>query len=103
MVGVGVLAIAGAAALWASRRTAAGASARQAQLEGELAVQAERTLLLESEMQARTATLEDRNRALGEALEKLRRAQDDIIRNEKLASMGRLVAGIAHEVNNPMN
>ena len=40
---------------------------------------------------------------LHDALEKLRRAQNDLIRSEKLASMGRLVAGIAHEINNPVN
>jgi signal transduction histidine kinase len=40
---------------------------------------------------------------LHETLEKLRRAQDNLVRSEKLASMGRLVAGIAHEINNPVN
>ena len=38
-----------------------------------------------------------------DALEKLRRAQDELVRSEKMASMGRLVAGIAHEINNPVN
>jgi len=47
--------------------------------------------------------LEQRNAELHDALEKLRRAQDDLVRSEKLASMGRLVAGIAHEINNPVN
>jgi len=51
----------------------------------------------------RTEVLEQRNKELHDALEKLRRAQDDLIRTEKLASMGRLVAGIAHEINNPVN
>jgi signal transduction histidine kinase len=51
----------------------------------------------------RTEVLEQRNGELREALEKLRRAQDDLVRTEKLASMGRLVAGIAHEINNPVN
>ena len=58
---------------------------------------------LEREVRRRTEVLEQRNRELHEALEKLRRAQDDLIRSEKLASMGRLVAGIAHEINNPVN
>ena len=51
----------------------------------------------------RTEVLEQRNAELHDALEKLRRAQDDLVRSEKLASMGRLVAGIAHEINNPVN
>jgi signal transduction histidine kinase len=58
---------------------------------------------LEREVRRRTEVLEQRNVELREALEKLRRAQDDLIRTEKLASMGRLVAGIAHEINNPVN
>jgi signal transduction histidine kinase len=58
---------------------------------------------LEREVRRRTEVLEQRNVELHDALEKLRRAQDDLVRGEKLASMGRLVAGIAHEINNPVN
>ena len=58
---------------------------------------------LEREVRRRTEVLEQRNTELRDALEKLRRAQDDLVRSEKLASMGRLVAGIAHEINNPVN
>jgi signal transduction histidine kinase len=58
---------------------------------------------LEREVRRRTEVLEQRNLELRDALEKLRRAQDDLVRTEKLASMGRLVAGIAHEINNPVN
>ncbi|HVZ86540.1 MAG TPA: ATP-binding protein [Polyangia bacterium] len=58
---------------------------------------------LEREVRRRTEVLEQRNRELHDALEKLRRAQDNLVRSEKLASMGRLVAGIAHEINNPVN
>jgi signal transduction histidine kinase len=58
---------------------------------------------LEREVRRRTEVLEQRNVELRDALEKLRRAQDDLVRSEKLASMGRLVAGIAHEINNPVN
>ena len=58
---------------------------------------------LEREVRRRTEALEQRNAELFEAMEKLRRAQDNLVRSEKLASMGRLVAGIAHEINNPVN
>ena len=58
---------------------------------------------LEREVRRRTEALEQRNVELRDALDKLRRAQDNLIRSEKLASMGRLVAGIAHEINNPVN
>jgi two-component system, NtrC family, sensor kinase len=58
---------------------------------------------LEREVRRRTEALEQKNAELYAALEKLRRAQDNLVRSEKLASVGRLVAGIAHEINNPIN
>ncbi len=58
---------------------------------------------LEREVRRRTEALEKRNAELRDALEKLEQAKDDLVRSEKLASMGRLVAGIAHEINNPVN
>ncbi|HTL33495.1 MAG TPA: ATP-binding protein [Kofleriaceae bacterium] len=58
---------------------------------------------LERAVQMRTADLARKNRELAEALDKLGRAQEQIVRSEKLASIGQLVAGIAHEINNPVN
>ncbi|NVB79635.1 MAG: HAMP domain-containing histidine kinase [Kofleriaceae bacterium] len=58
---------------------------------------------LERAVQMRTADLARKNRELAETLDKLGRAQDQIVRSEKLASIGQLVAGIAHEINNPVN
>ena len=58
---------------------------------------------LERAVQMRTADLARKNRELAEALDKLRTAQDQLVRSEKLASIGQLVAGIAHEINNPVN
>jgi two-component system NtrC family sensor kinase len=45
----------------------------------------------------------DRNLKLGEALEKLQLAQQKLVQSERLAAVGELAAGIAHEVNNPVN
>src|SRR6187401_298786 len=58
---------------------------------------------LERAVQRRTADLAKKNRELAETLEKLTRAQDQLVRSEKMASIGQLVAGIAHEINNPVN
>jgi signal transduction histidine kinase len=58
---------------------------------------------LERAVQRRTADLAKKNRELAETLEKLTRAQDQLVRAEKMASIGQLVAGIAHEINNPVN
>ena len=44
-----------------------------------------------------------KNKELAGSLEKLKATQDQLIRQEKLASMGKLSAGIAHEIRNPLN
>jgi signal transduction histidine kinase len=58
---------------------------------------------LERKVEARTADLAKANQELREALDSLTRTQDQLVRSEKLASIGQLVAGIAHELNNPIN
>ena len=47
--------------------------------------------------------LQNRTEELSRSLEDLRTAQDRLIQTEKLASLGQLTAGIAHEIKNPMN
>ena len=47
--------------------------------------------------------VEARTRELANSLEELRAAQDRLIQTEKLASLGQLTAGIAHEIKNPLN
>ncbi|MBF0287558.1 MAG: PAS domain S-box protein [SAR324 cluster bacterium] len=44
-----------------------------------------------------------RTRELQDSLEQLRRTQDQLIVQEKLASLGTITAGIAHEIKNPLN
>src|SRR5829696_2074246 len=47
--------------------------------------------------------VEARTRELAKSLEELRAAQDRLVQTEKLASLGQLTAGIAHEIKNPLN
>jgi signal transduction histidine kinase len=60
------------------------------------AVIAIENLRLFDEVQART-------KELATSLEELRTAQDRLVQTEKLASLGQLTAGIAHEIKNPLN
>ena len=48
-------------------------------------------------------SVEARTRELAKSLEDLRTAQDRLVQTEKLASLGQLAAGIAHEIKNPLN
>ncbi|MGA9036159.1 MAG: GAF domain-containing protein, partial [Pseudolabrys sp.] len=48
-------------------------------------------------------SVEARTRELASSLDELRTAQDRLVQTEKLASLGQLTAGIAHEIKNPLN
>ncbi|MDJ0508598.1 MAG: AAA family ATPase [Crocosphaera sp.] len=58
---------------------------------------------LEKKVQLRTKEIQERNQQLNTTLAKLKATQDQIIAQEKLASLGALTAGIAHEIKNPLN
>lgn len=56
----------------------------------------EQNMVLEEKVKQRTAALEESN-------EHLKRTQVQLVSSEKMASLGQLTAGIAHEINNPVN
>ena len=56
-----------------------------------------------SELGRVNGDLVERNRDLDETLRKLRSAQEDLVRSERLAATGKMTAQLAHEVNNPIH
>jgi signal transduction histidine kinase len=58
---------------------------------------------LQREVAIRTAELRSTNSSLEKAYNDIKEAQSQLINAEKMASLGQLTAGIAHEINNPIN
>jgi two-component system NtrC family sensor kinase len=63
----------------------------------------EQNVVLEQKVHERTIALSRSNTELNNTLEDLKQAQSQLVDAEKMASLGQLTAGIAHEINNPIN
>ena len=63
----------------------------------------EQNSILEKQVETRTKELLHSNQNLEKTLSNLQLTQKQLIESEKLASLGQMTAGIAHEINNPVN
>lgn len=103
----GIFAFVWAIAMWVNNAKQAKKHEKEQLLaaiqEKELKKTAKLKAELEIQVQERTAALLNQKEELEKALENLKSTQDQLIHAEKMASLGELTAGIAHEIQNPLN
>jgi len=71
-------------------------------MEQELIASLEKSHTLTDELKVQQKELYEKNLQLETTLSDLKKAQSHLLQQEKMASVGQLAAGIAHEINNPM-
>jgi two-component system, NtrC family, sensor kinase len=76
---------------------------RQLEVHEQLTAEISQRKQIEATLRESEAREKDKSQQLEQAIENLRQAQSQLIQTEKISSLGQLVAGIAHEINNPIS
>lgn len=76
---------------------------REQAREAELKLTLENQSLIQNQKETLEIQVQERTFALNEAMESLKNAQSQLVESEKMSSLGQLTAGLAHEINNPVN
>ncbi len=88
--------------IFRKEKEASQAEALEALQENERIIR-EQNVILEGKVNERTYELKLSNDELNKAMRELKEAESQLVESEKMASLGQLTAGIAHEINNPIN
>ncbi|WP_026952605.1 sensor histidine kinase [Algoriphagus mannitolivorans] len=107
LAAAGFFAIIWAVTMWLNHRK----EMKAIQIERMISKEKERQLFLAQErkeelerlVRARTSEIQNQKEELLQALNHLKSTQEQLVQQEKLASLGQLTAGIAHEIKNPLN